>query len=118
MLIKDLPIVMLRCLIITIVVECGFALILGYRKKDILNVFLVNVLTNPLLNSLVVFINFYYGLKWRNISLYVFEIIVLFVEGIIYQKYLEKRKINGFILSLLLNLASYGIGLLINNIIY
>ena len=35
-----------------------------------------------------------------------------------YQKYLNNKKINGYILSLILNIASYGIGLLINKIIY
>ena len=118
MLISDLPKVMINSLIITLVVELSFAYILKYRKKDLLNVFLVNVLTNPLLNSLIVAINFYYGLKWRNISLVIFEIVVVFVEGLIYHKYLERRKINGFLLSFILNLSSYLIGSLINNLIY
>ena len=118
MLISDLPKVMINSLIITLVVELSFAFILKYRRKDLLNVFLVNVLTNPLLNSLIVAINFYYGLKWRNISLVIFEIVVVVVEGFIYHKYLERRKINGFLLSLILNLASYLIGSLINNLIY
>ena len=118
MLISDLPKVMINSLIITLVVELSFAFILKYRKKDLLNVFLVNVLTNPLLNSLIVAINFYYGLKWRNISLVIFEIVVVVVEGFIYHKYLERRKINGFLLSLILNLSSYLIGNLINNLIY
>ena len=39
-------------------------------------------------------------------------------ETIIYQKYLERKKINGYILSLILNIASCGLGMLINNIIY
>lgn len=113
-----MPIVLLRCLLITIVVECGVALILGYRKRDLLNVFLVNVLTNPLLNSIVIYINVYYGLKYRNIALYVFEVLVVFIEGFIYYKYLDKRKINGYLLSLILNVSSYVIGLIINYIIY
>ena len=87
-----MPIVLVRCLLITIVVECGIAFILGYRKRDLLNVLLVNILTNPLLNSLVIYVNVYYGLKYRNIVLYILEVIVLIVEGMIYQKYLEKIK--------------------------
>lgn len=113
-----MPIVLVRCLLITIVVECGIAFILGYRKRDLLNVLLVNILTNPLLNSLVIYVNVYYGLKYRNIVLYILEVIVLIVEGMIYQKYLEKRKINGYLLSLILNVSSYVIGLIINYIIY
>lgn len=118
MLISDLPKVMIISLTITLIIELTIAIILMYRKKDLLNVFLVNVLTNPLLNSLVVGINYYFGLKWRNISLIILEIIVIVGEGYIYQKYLERRKINGYILSLILNLSSYFIGSLINNLIY
>ena len=118
MLINDLPKVMLISLTITLVIEVGFAFILKYRGKDLLNVLLVNILTNPLLNSIVVAINYYYGLEARNISLYILEILVVLIEGFIYHKYLERRKINGFLLSLILNITSYGLGLLINQIIY
>ncbi len=116
--ISDLPKVMIISLICTIVIEVVVALILGYRKKDIINVLLVNILTNPLLNSSIVAINYYYGLKTRNICLIIFEILVVLIEGVIYQKYLERNKINGYILSLILNIASCGLGMLINNIIY
>ncbi len=116
--ISDLPKVMLISLVSTIIIEVTVAFILHYRKKDLVNVILVNILTNPLLNSLVVAINYYYGLKARNISLYILEVLVVLVEGFIYWKYLDRKKINGFILSLILNIASYGLGLLINKIIY
>ena len=118
MLINDLPKVMLISLTITIIVEVGVASIFKYRGKDLLNVLLVNILTNPLLNSIIVAINYYYGLKTRNISLIILEIIVVITEGVIYQKTLERRKISGFWLSLILNVSSYIIGSLINRIIY
>lgn len=118
MLISDLPKIMLISLVCTIIIETSIAFILKYRRKDLLNVVLVNILTNPLLNSSVIAINYYYGLKTRNICLYIFEIIVVLIEGYIYQKYLDNKKINGYILSLILNIASYVIGLLINKIIY
>ena len=118
MLISDLPKVMIISLTCTIIIEVGVAFILKYRGKDLLNVLLVNILTNPILNSTIVAINVYYGLKIRNISLYILEVIVVIVEGFIYQKYLNNKKINGYVLSLILNIASYGLGLLINKIIY
>ena len=118
MLISDLPKVMLISLITTIVIEIIIAFILGYRKKDLVNVLLVNVLTNPLLNSIIVAINYYYGLRYRNIALIILEILVVIIEGYIYQKYLYKRKLNGYLLSLILNLASFLLGKIINNIIY
>lgn len=118
MLINDLPKVMIISLICTLIIEISIAFILKYRGKDLVNVLLVNILTNPLLNSVIVAINYYYGLKARNISLYIFEVLVVLIEGFIYHKYLERRKINGFLLSLILNVSSYVLGLFINKIIY
>ena len=46
MLLYALPKIMIICLISTLLIECTIAFILGIRnKKDILNVFLVNVLS-------------------------------------------------------------------------
>lgn len=118
MLVSDLPKVMIISLTLTLVFELGVGLLLKYRGKDLINIFLVNVLTNPLLNSIIVAINYYYGLKVRNISLIILEILVVIIEGFIYQKYLEKRNINGYLLSIILNIASFGLGLIANNIIY
>lgn len=118
MLINELPKVMLISLSCTLVIEVIVAFILKYRGKDIINVILVNILTNPILNSSIVAINYYYGLKTRNISLIIMEILVVIVEGFIYQKYLTRKKINGYLLSLILNIASYVIGSLLNKIIY
>lgn len=118
MFITDLPKVMLICLVMTIVIECGIAIILGYRKKDLLNVLLVNLLTNPIVSTLPVYFNYYHGLKARNICLYILEVLVLIVEGFIYAKVLKRKKINGFLLSLILNASSYFLGLLLNEIIY
>ena len=118
MLVSDLPKVMCISLLCTLIIELSLSFILRYRKRDLLNILLVNVLTNPLLNSSVIAINYFYGLKARNISLYIFEVLVILIEGFIYSKYLERKKINGYLLSLILNIASYVIGLLINKIIY
>jgi hypothetical protein len=104
---------------VTLITELIVSLIIGIRdKKDILNIILVNILTNPLLVSLGFYINLKYGLKWRNILIYPMEIIVVLVEGFIYYKYLKYRKINPFLLSLLLNICSYVMGLIINSIVY
>ena len=116
--ISDLPKVMFISLMCTLVIELTISYILKYRNKDLLNVLLVNIITNPLLNSIIVAINYYYGLRIRNVSLIVLELLVLFIEGFIYKKYLCNRKINGYLLSLILNVSSYGLGLLINSFIY
>ena len=117
MIVNDLPIIMVRCLLVTIVVEIVVGIICGIRdKKDILNVLLVNVLTNPLVVSLPIFIMIRYGIRARYISLIVLEVLTVIIEGFIYKKVLKYMKINPYILSLILNLGSYFIGELIYKI--
>ena len=111
---SELPYYMAKCLILTILIETIFAFILGYRKKDLLNIVLVNIVTNPIVVTIPVYFNVKYGVFERNVSLAILEVTTLFTEGFIYFKCLERRIINPFLLSLLLNLASYLIGIFIN----
>lgn len=117
MILNNLPFIMLKCLILTIVIEFIVASILKVKdKKDLLNVVLVNCLTNPIVVSFPVYFNIKYGIFERRVCLIILEILTLIVEGIIYKKYLKFKKINPYILSLILNSSSYIIGEFINNI--
>lgn len=105
---------MLMCLIITIIIEMVFAYILKVRDKiDFLNILLVNILTNPILVITTYMIGILSSKLNKDIATYIFEVLVVLTEGYIYKKVLKYKKINGFILSLILNLSSYLIGLLI-----
>ncbi len=111
--------ILIVCLLSTIIVEVIVSLLLKVRdKKDILNIILVNIMTNPLLVSITVYINIFYGLKYKNIIIYPLEILVVLVEGLVYKRYIKYKKINPYLLSLILNISSYLIGLFINRIIY
>lgn len=115
----NLPLIMLRCLVLTVLIETIVAIILGVRKKkDILNIVLANIITNPPLVSSTFACNIFFGLQARNILEAILEISVVFIEGFIYYKYLDYKKINPFILALLLNVASYGLGEVYNYIFY
>jgi hypothetical protein len=115
----NLPLIMARCLILTVLCETIFAIIIGVRKKrDIVNIILVNIMTNPPLVSITFACNIFYGIQARNILLTILEIAVVFIEGFVYYKYLDFKKINPFILALLLNAVSYGMGELYNYIFY
>lgn len=115
MLINDLPYIMLRALICTVVIEVCVALILKVKsRKDILNIVLVNCFTNPLVTSIPVYINIRYGLFQRHFTLAILEVFTLISEGLIYSKVLNYRRINPFVLSLILNISSYLIGVIIN----
>lgn len=116
--INELPLIMLICLSSTIMIELIMSLLLGIRnKKDILNVILVNIMTNPLVVSILMYIT-YNGLFNTTISIIILEILVILTEGFAYKKVLTFDKINPYVLSLILNISSYFIGGLLNNIIY
>lgn len=103
----------------TLLIELVLAYFLGVRvRKDLVNVFLVNVLTNPLVVSLMLFVNIRYGAHIKAIVTIFLEILVFFSEGLIYNKVLEYKKLKGLTLSLILNIASYGIGLIINELVW
>lgn len=116
--INELPLIMLICLSSTIVIELIMSLLLGIRnKKDILNVILVNIMTNSLVVSILIYIT-YNRLFNTTISIIILETLVILTEGFVYKKVLTFDKINPYVLSLILNISSYFIGGLLNNIIY
>ncbi len=118
MFIEDLPFIMIRCLIITIIIEVVVGLILGIRdKKDILNIVLVNIMTNPVVVSVPVLVLLLYGTSARWWTLFSLEVLTVIVEGFVYYKFFNYKKINGFLVSLILNLLSYGIGELLNRLV-
>lgn len=101
-------------LILTIAIECIAAFLMGYRQKLLfLAIFIVNLVTNPFLNFLVMLINYF---KIAGLYFYIvipMEIIIVFAEwGILY--YIFHRDKNKFLfLSFMINLSSYLTGLLL-----
>ena len=111
---SNLPFIIIGYLILTIILEIILSIVLGLKKKDLIYVVLVNILTNPLLNAL----NTYFTITYKNIgyilSLIILEILAFFIEGLIYKKVLSYKKIKPLILSFILNLFSFSIGYIIN----
>lgn len=114
---SNLPYIMIKCLLCTIIIEVFMAFILKVRdKKDFLNIILVNIITNPIVVTVPVLMAIKYSYRTSIISLIVLEILTVFIEGLIYLKVLKYRKINPFLLSLILNVSSYFIGEVINRL--
>ena len=113
MILNDLPYIMIFCLICTILIESITGFIIGIRKKDIIIVILVNILTNPLVTSIPTFFLIKYGKLSRIISLIILEILTFIIEGFIYKKTLYYKKANPYIISLILNICSYTLRLII-----
>lgn len=114
---------MLESLIIsmalTVVVEVTLSLLIGLRgEKNIETVIWINCITNPIIVSIT---NLTYMLSQnlfvRNIVLAILEIIVIFVEGLLFKKFLKNLKIKPDVYSIYLNALSFGIGLIVNFIV-
>lgn len=106
---------MLWNLSLTIIIEVGIALLLGIKKKDILYLIIINCITNPILNYIMMIVVY---LTSNNIIIYynflLFEIMVINSEYRFYRKRLMFKKINLLLLSTVLNISSIILGLIIS----
>ena len=102
-------------LFLTIILELFSSLILGIRSKnDILVCILVNTFTNPLVVFIANLIIIYGNPTLYNIVITLLEISVVFVEFKLYKDCLKEYKKSPFVLSLINNVFSYSMGLIIN----
>ena len=105
-------------LVLTIIIELSICLILGIRKKsDIYVVLLVNICTNPIVVYIANCLKLLNNDLLYNIIIVILEIMVVIVEFELYKRYLRIYKKSPFILSLVNNTLSFGIGIIINNIL-
>lgn len=108
---------LLISLFLTIIIELTVSFIIGIRNKDDMKVvILVNICTNPIVvyiaNCLMLFTNdFIY-----NSGVAILEILVVMVEFVLYKKYLKFDKVSPFAISLINNVISFSIGVIINYI--
>ena len=111
--------ILINSLVFTLLIEIIVAKTLKIKeKKDLINIVLVNIVTNPIVVLFPYVIGLYFGIKCRYILLFMLELLTVLFEGLVYKKNLKYNKINPYIISIILNLCSYLIGDIINNIIY
>ena len=99
----------------TIVVEVGVGLVLGYRRfREIGAIALVNLITNPSLNYLLVVNEDRHFFVRNTASLLVLEASVVLVEwGLLALALPYRKRLNLFLLSLLMNTCSCVAGAII-----
>ena len=96
---------------LTVVVECGLSLL--FRSKQLTYcVFLCNLLTNPLLNLILLLYPSFFGQESYYVVLAVLEIVVVGVEAFVIRLMTGRRLLHALGLSLLFNAASFSVGLL------
>lgn len=105
----------------TVILELLAGLLFGYwTKRDIRLIVLVNVLTQVLLNILLVFVSIHRG-PYAFVFHYIWtELLVLVIEAFIYQKWLgpaaeaaEKKSRKPIAYAVVANLFSFGMGLVL-----
>lgn len=99
--------------LVTVIVETIAALI--WKIKDIkllAGILLVNTITNPLINIICFISCLRMPHVYANGFEYLIEVAVFLIEGLLFWKVLKLK--YPFLVSLSLNAASYGIGMLIN----
>lgn len=105
--------------VLTVAIEVTLSLLIGLKgEKNIETIIWINCITNPVVVGIT---NLIYMLSQnliaRNIVLAILEIVVVFVEGALFKKFLNNLKIKPYIYSIYLNGLSFSIGLIINFII-
>lgn len=102
---------------VTELIECGIMQILFHSWKYTYYVFLCNLLTNPVLNLILVQISNMIPPRWYLPCLAVLEILVVLVEGFILHILCNFRKKKSLLLSLLLNGSSFVVGAILYRIL-
>jgi len=99
-------------LVLTIAVECGLSLF--FRSKQLsYSVLLCNLLTNPLLNFILLIVVYVWGPEPYLIVLAVLEVAAVVVETFVIRLMNSYSTLRAFALALLFNAASFCVGLLL-----
>ena len=99
----------------TLLAELPLAFLLGVRGwRNVKTVLIVNCLTNPIVVS-IVFILLCLPVSFFavNIVVVILEILVVVTEGAVYRRKTERVGTHPYLLSLILNAVSFGIGFLL-----
>lgn len=105
----------LFAMLITSVSEVIVGLLFGFRKKhQVISIILVNLITNPLMNFFILTEHAMNGFSF--IEVIFFEVIVILVEWLLLFFALKEPPKKLFILSLVMNLVSFGVGYLITSL--
>lgn len=100
----------LRPYLVTVILEMLTAWMLRIRKKeDFWIIFLVNTITNPILNLLLFLLGLYAPYAFSRAALPVMEVVIVLAEGFLFRGFIKKLK-HPFLFSLILNAVSFFAG--------
>ena len=118
MTLMQLPVIMLRALILTVMIECAAAWCLGVRDRNgQITVILANMMTNPLVVSCSAAAVVWIGYSALFPVTVILEILAVMAEGAVY-KYKGTGNCDPFLMSLICNALSYVIGEILNRFVF
>ena len=103
----------LLAFILTVFIECASMFLIFKSKRFVYYVFLCNLLTNPALNLITLEIGRICSDLCYKLSLLVLEIGVVIIEAYIIHLLCRFKAKKSILISAVLNLLSYGCGLLV-----
>ena len=104
----------LLALFLTIAIELVVALFFGFRKKlEIVAIVFVNLLTNPVLNYLLLVNNHFSFFKITLVIILFLELLVVLAERKLLLYALQEKSNRILVLSFAMNFCSYIAGILI-----
>ena len=105
---------LLFCLLLAIVIETATAFLLGVRtRRDLRLVAYVNCITNPTVVYIMLWVLLLHSRTIYWLAVIVLELTVVWAEYKLYKKFLENARISPLLLSVICNVVSYGVGVLI-----
>lgn len=108
----SIPFLLLKALAVTVASEILTALFMGVRGRMLITILLVNVITNPILNYILIARQLtHVGFPWG--LLIILEIVVAVVEGLVYGQRFRRKGYNPYLMSILMNSVSLVFGLII-----
>lgn len=101
-------------LLMTIIIECGTAFLLGYRDKFVLiSIILINVITNPAINVIVMLMVYLQIGSIISFIVYPLEVIVVLVEWQLLKYATHNTIKNPLRLAIIMNAVSYAVGVFV-----
>lgn len=104
---KEVLAALLTALLLTLLLEGLFVLLVTRKKSFVLTSFAGNLVTNPLLNVILLAVG---SSPLRLPALIALELAAVFVEALLYRYVTEKKRLRCLLLSLGANAVSYCIG--------
>lgn len=105
---------------LTVLIETGISFFLFNikDKKDLLNIALINVLTNIILNTICICCIVFFGTSTKYVVLLIMEILVIVFEGLFYSYFIRYLPLNPSLFSIVLNVSSYLLGEIISKLLF